>query len=89
MKLFISKLLLACTATLGCYLLARFLVIKPALPCGLLAWGAICFLFSREFSGEQMRVQQGIEQKPLLQYLWMGAGIFSTLLALGVLFYQM
>jgi len=83
------KACLCALATLACFALSRVLVIPPMLPSGLTAWGCLCFLFSRELSGETRRIRDGIEMKPALQKMWMAAGLLCLLMAVGVLFFQM
>ncbi len=70
-------------------MLGRMLDIAPLLPGALTAWGCICFVFSRELSGERRLIRDGIEMKPPLQIMWMVAGILCVLMAVGVLFFQM
>jgi len=86
MKVILSKFAVCVMFALGFYALARFLVISPALPTGLSAWGGLCFLFSGELAGRKRRIRNGLEDKPPLRVMWMIAGILCVLMAVGVLF---
>ena len=88
MKIVSLKLVVCGAFSSGFYFLAQFLIIPPLLPTGLAAWGAVCFLFSQEFSGTKVRIRNGIEEKQALQIMWMVAGLLCVLLAVGVLFFQ-
>ena len=85
----VLKILLSLVLTGGCFGLSRFLDVAPLLPCGLTAWGSLCFLFSGELSGAKRRIRNGIEEKPPLRIMWMIAGIICLLMALGWVFSEM
>lgn len=87
MKILALKLITCLILSLGCFFLCGVLEISPLFACSLMAWGSICFLFSRELSGSEMRVRQGFEERPVLQRMWMGAGIICVLITVWVLFF--
>ncbi len=67
-------------------MLCRILEIAPLVPASVAAWGSVCLTFSWELSGSKKRIQNGIEQKTMLQLLWITAGTVCLLLVAGFLF---
>jgi len=82
----IFKLLGCAIGMVAFYALCRFLMV-PALYLTLVAgWGCFCFLFSFELGGGRMRVRHGIEEKSVMQRVWMVVGLLCLGLAIGVMF---